>query len=277
MHHRQTCTVAQLLFHQTPSVNFARLVADLEAAFAHCPADGRQLNWDYGDMAVLDIEGSRIVMGYEEGLEGDYSACLAIGIGYGPGAGPADLAERQDIVSRLIVGRIHELLQPDGTVWHHSTRDLIPELLDALIEELPQVGADRMAQELTRTADLAASRYAEADAASAQRATTQRPSPLRPANDQPHVLHPHLAELHRVRSALYSEPQAEVQPATLRLAAHAMNATLIVIALPVGAAMMTYSLLRGENLNASARLLAVIGIAIGAESVGVGSGLMQFF
>jgi len=42
-----------------------------------------------------------------------------------------------------------------------------------------------------------------------------------------------------------------------------MNATLMVVALPVGAGLMTYGLLRGENLRLSARAVALIGAAIG--------------
>jgi hypothetical protein len=50
--------------------------------------------------------------------------------------------------------------------------------------------------------------------------------------------------------------------APMRLAAHMIDATLMVVALPVGAAMMIYSLSRGANLNTSARAMAVSGIGI---------------
>ena len=49
-----------------------------------------------------------------------------------------------------------------------------------------------------------------------------------------------------------------------RLAAHSLDATLLVVALPVGAAMMTYSLVRGGDLRTSGRMMALCGIGIGA-------------
>ena len=40
-----------------------------------------------------------------------------------------------------------------------------------------------------------------------------------------------------------------------------MNATLIMVALPVGAAMLTYSVLRGENMRLTSAALVATGIA----------------
>ena len=51
----------------------------------------------------------------------------------------------------------------------------------------------------------------------------------------------------------------------MRLAAHAMNATLIVVWLPLGAAVMTYSLLKGEDIRLTSRLMVLTG-CVGALS-----------
>ena len=45
----------------------------------------------------------------------------------------------------------------------------------------------------------------------------------------------------------------------MRLAAHCMNATLILVWAPLGAAVMTYTVLKGENMRLSARMMAVTG------------------
>ncbi len=45
----------------------------------------------------------------------------------------------------------------------------------------------------------------------------------------------------------------------MRLAVHAMNATLILVWLPLGAAAMAYSLVKGEDIRVSGRLMAVTG------------------
>jgi len=85
-------------------------------------------------------------------------------------------------------------------------------------------------------------------------------------------------EAARLRAALYepdpgpesapgSGPGARPGPAgdslQIRLAAHVMNATIMTISLPIGASVMTYSLLRGGNLRSSARVMALVGITIG--------------
>ena len=261
MQTRPACTVAQLLFARPPRLDFAMLVADLEAAFRNCPEEGRHLHWDHDDLAILDVQGSRIIIGLDATLTGDHRACLTLGVGHGPGEGEPGLARRQDTVSQMIAERIARICPPDAVIWHHSARALTPDLLDALIAELPTTSTDRMARDLTRREEMARLRQG----LDARRVTAPA------ANDMPSLPDPQLQELARVRAALLGGPQAP-SPA-LRLAAHAVNASLVCIALPVGAAMVTWSLLRGENLNASARLMAVIGIAIGARDAAVAQDL----
>lgn len=98
------------------------------------------------------------------------------------------------------------------------------------------------------------------------------------ANDLPDLpapLHEHLA---RVRAALYAEGLdddarlLETPSAQMRLASHAMNATLVVVAFPLGAALTTYSLLRGGNMRLSAQAMAVVAGVLGVFH----SGLTQF-
>jgi hypothetical protein len=88
-------------------------------------------------------------------------------------------------------------------------------------------------------------------------------APLVAANDQPDLPLPHDAELARLRLALYPpEPVSEEGPqysTQMRLAAHCLNATLILVWSPLGAAVMTYSILRGEDMRLSARTMAVAG------------------
>ena len=79
MQTRPACTVAQLLFARPPRLDFAMLVADLEAAFRNCPEEGRHLHWDQDDLAILDVQGSRIIIGLDATLTGDHRACLTLG------------------------------------------------------------------------------------------------------------------------------------------------------------------------------------------------------
>ena len=96
------------------------------------------------------------------------------------------------------------------------------------------------------------------------------------ANDAPALpmpLHEHLA---RVREALYDHPDdtapAQTGPTLspqMRLATHAMNATLVIVAFPVGAALTTYSLLRGSDIRISAQAMAIVGAIVGAWQSGI--------
>ena len=49
-----------------------------------------------------------------------------------------------------------------------------------------------------------------------------------------------------------------------------MNATLILVWAPLGAAVMTYSVLRGENMRLSARMMAVAGTIFALANSPVG-------
>ena len=88
---------------------------------------------------------------------------------------------------------------------------------------------------------------------------------FKPTNDRPHLPIPRNPELARLRAALYppeTAPAVNAQASPqMRLAVHSMNATLIMVALPIGAARMTYSVLRGDNLRLTARTLVATGFA----------------
>ena len=82
---------------------------------------------------------------------------------------------------------------------------------------------------------------------------------MQPANTQPTPIRSTNPEMARLRAALYPQPDAAEasQNVKLRLAASTMDMTLMVVYLPAGAAMLTYSLLKGGNVNASARVMAL--------------------
>ncbi len=95
------------------------------------------------------------------------------------------------------------------------------------------------------------------------------------ANDLPDLPAPLHEQLARVRQALYAEGLDEdarilERPSTqLRLATHAMNATLVVVAFPLGAAVTTYTLLRGANLRLSTQAMAVVAGLLGFMHTGL--------
>lgn len=86
-----------------------------------------------------------------------------------------------------------------------------------------------------------------------------------------------------VRSALYdpvggSDVKAAIAERSLqeRAAIYAVNASVIALSLPVGAAMMAYSAFAKEDFNTSARALAVTGALIGIAQTSLGNGVLLF-
>lgn len=93
--------------------------------------------------------------------------------------------------------------------------------------------------------------------------------PMTVANDLPDLPTPKVSEAERLRKALYPEavvPQPASSPRDMplehRLAIYTLNTTLLVIALPVGAAMLTFNALGRESLTATARAMAITGVGI---------------
>ena len=65
-------------------------------------------------------------------------------------------------------------------------------------------------------------------------------------------------DLDQIRSALYpAEPETQSQNVRMRLAASTVDVTLMMVYLPMGAAMLTCSLLRGGDVIASSRVMAL--------------------
>lgn len=113
------------------------------------------------------------------------------------------------------------------------------------------------------------------------------PATTEVANDRPDLPLLPQAELQRVRAALYPEATAAGAAASdatagadgdptlaMRLSAAAMNMTLLVVALPVGAAVVTHNLLRGRtDMRVSARMMALTGAVMALVQSDVGAAL----
>lgn len=74
-------------------------------------------------------------------------------------------------------------------------------------------------------------------------------------------------EQRRLRAQILTVPEEELaqldRPSVpLRLATHAIVLSLMATALPVGAALMTYNLLKGEDIQMTARLTTLTGLAL---------------
>ena len=317
----QPSTLAQLLFSTPPRIDFAAAVEELEAVLAHYPATNRRLSREAEDVAIFDLDGSRVVLRFTGDLAGPHLACVTVSVGNGPNvAEPAPLAERRTALCRRIVGHLSTRYPYDAVIWHEMPSPVTPELIDKMTETLAAGGAPaRLPQEPAVEIDRLLARmsveleirqvnpitnFARPDQHSftplsvrPPKARIALPAALRPApvpeavpeapppvgaevaNDRPALLQNQDADAARIRAALYppEEDVVDDRPSTqMRLAIHAMNATMIVALLPVGAAVMTYSILRGEDLRLSGRMLALTGLVLAASQSQMGQQVMSF-
>jgi len=293
-------TIAELLFLQAPPMNFARLVGDLDAVLARVHQTDRILTWDCEDIASFDMPGTRIVLATSENPRPGVAASLTISVGpsHLPALESDDdskMSRHAEFCSKL-VERVQPRLRADAVFWHECEGLVGAETIDLLAYSVPTEPPpearhhpifDRLDD---HNIDAVYARGfgrsgAKADSAKARRAThldfaarlatkfaTNGTAPdaendaarQAASNDQPHIPRERNMELTRIRTALYPEetpPPPHLVSPQLRLAAHTMNATLIMVALPVGAAMLTYSVLRGENMRLTTAALVATGFA----------------
>lgn len=262
-------TIAQLLFLTENSIDFARVVAELGSVLTRLQSQEVQFAWDCEDLVCFDIPGTRIHLAWSEVDRRGYARCLTVAVG------PPDHGLRndyEDMCSRL-VDRICSRFDPVAVLWCQAEGTLGSDVIDALLDALPNLGsvlpdidsvvATLTAQEARLVAgqDTPPPRVPKRPAMARARHPAPTPPPqVMVANDIPDL--PRLCDTNiaHVRAALYPEPEADPPYSTqMRLAVHCMNATLIVVWAPMGAALMTYSLLKGENMRLSSRMMAVAG------------------
>lgn len=246
-------TIAQLLYTRPLHLDFALLVGELNSALGKIEADEQSFSWDCDDVALFDLDGARVILSLDRAPGSGHDACLSVSAGPAPGADvDSPILRRTSAMCRMIVDRLQTRYPTDAVVWHHLGGAMTPDRLDLLLAEVPSA---RDLEPLTKA--------------------QLRFPPLAPVNP-PEIAndHPDLPRRRSgneaVRAALYPEGapwDAVVQPANenatpMRLAIHTMNATLILVSLPVGAAMMTYSLLRGEDLRRTSQVMVLTGLGV---------------
>lgn len=327
-------TIGQLLCAPTTQVNFARLVNDLGTVLGRFGDAAPLVTWDCDDIAIFDMPGTRILLGWCDDLGPERLGCLTVAVG--PSHLPAVSGQPlgyEPICVRLI-GRVQAKLQPMAVFWHQVAGIITAADIDALVEALPMnvvampkagetgpvaepepaedraaaepatlqatgtddaagpplaaaavagaaeapgpqtVAADATApQSLSGTGEPAAASAGaavpsgdESVAVKAARASARvvrlRRGAAAPAGPTDAVQPWRDPELAALRDLLLTEEPKPAPPrasAQMRLAIHAMNATLIVVYAPLGAAVMTYSILKGEDMRLTARVLTLAG------------------
>jgi hypothetical protein len=276
-------TIAQFVFDRDPALNLPLLVRELDDALYRSGAGDRRITWDCEDLVFVDLHGARFTLSYTGEPALGLPSSLMISVGPGPDSrdDPTDRRRYEDLC-HLIADRLRARFAPRETLWHQVAGPVTADLVDNLFDRLPDFSAGAQARPLTRRSPPAeairafpetengmpvsfvekamAIKAAKAERARAAvtRFSTAALAPTAPANSQPDLPRHPAGDLDQIRNALYpTEPETQAQGVRMRLAASTLDVTLMVVYLPMGAAMLTCSLLRGGDIHASGRVMAL--------------------
>ena len=179
----------------------------------------------------------------------------------------------EEAADALIIGkRARSLPKPaafntDARFGTPEVERLMHRLVHQIVPRSPAKGAVSLAPPMAPRK----SRQIAAPVVMDQTATVLPPIPAHAAdfaNDAPATSHPMVGEMRTIRQALYpaksqKPPHRGKAPLPQRLTIYTMNTTLMLVALPVGSAILVYNMIRGEDLNMNARAIAATGTIVG--------------
>lgn len=241
--------IAELVFLTKTELNFPRITAELQRAIQGNAANGCNAGLIGGDQWWITAKGALVTLSLIRNPRRGVETSLTLSVGPIPGIQSNDTTTDHHRLAEDLLDRLQARVCADQTHWlRRSAPSAITPTIVAL-EPPPQLLPLKV-----KSTEVAAFAMLPVHLS------------LVPANDQPDLPSTVDFDLKRLRDALYFQDDAAMAPAVatdqMRLAVHAMNATLIIVALPVGAAMLTYSLLRGDNLRATASALVATGLGI---------------
>ncbi|HSF63721.1 MAG TPA: hypothetical protein VLA78_05005 [Paracoccaceae bacterium] len=135
--------VSQFVFVETPEIDFASLVEELGEALDRSGAGERVTLWDCEDLALMDIGGLRFALAWCRHPLDDKAACMTLSVGPAPGDARPVPGLHPEEMCQLLARRLESVLLPDMTFWHRVDGPVDAEVIDRLIDSLPDVGVMR--------------------------------------------------------------------------------------------------------------------------------------
>lgn len=177
--------VAQFVFVQTPDLIFSDLVDELGEALDRSGAGDRVTQWDCEDMALMDLGGLRFALAWCRHPMDDQASCLTLSVGPAPGSdGRLAQGLHPEEMCQLLARRLESVLLPDMTFWHRVDGPVDSDVIDRLIDSLPEVGVMRSIGAFRAKprpfAAVQAEADADIDALLARVAEPDAPAPARP-------------------------------------------------------------------------------------------------
>jgi len=318
----QKTTVAHILVGPCSDINFAHVVGELQRTLTDCMETPYSLEWKQDDVAIFDLEATRIVFAIEtyttkSALSDHYSSCLMVTVGPGlSGKSLTKLCADHDTLCQMIVRRVSGCYDVAEVIWRETDTTMTEGTIDALIGDVPvpeptaPVAGEPQEAHIYTQDDVHTARktrkitfravedavvdtppthrsVAEEDASKAMKQLPEYQDMFQAvANSVPDLPRTDAVRLNAIRAALYAtdeEAEASQLPSThTRLAAATMDVTMVIVCLPVGAAMLTYHVFKGGELRRSAQMLTVTGLFLSAaQSAAAHSvtaqGLLSYF
>lgn len=224
-------TIAQLLCFQCLPLNFAKLVGEIDKLLHDWLDHPVKASWDGETVVTFDQPGTRILVGWSPTPGQGLSGVLTLSVGPSPMLGRPVMRPDAKALCQRLVAALQPRIGADEVLWHQIACHMSEDWVDLLIDALPDRGPGRVP-------------------------VADRPAP-RPA---PAAEPPLDFAQARLRAAmLEAEPACLSTP--MRLTIHALNATLIMVWGPLGAAAMAHGLVKGENPRLAAHLMVLTGFA----------------
>lgn len=141
MTHPLRSTIAQMLFLSVESLDFHKVVADLQSVMIRNREEALQIHWDCDDVVSFDIGPTRILLAWSQQARGGYGACLTISVGPADlqGAGSLDLEVSRGILCSRLVEEVRHRSRPVGIIWREMDGLMDAEVSDTLADLLPPV------------------------------------------------------------------------------------------------------------------------------------------
>ena len=291
--HSAATLITSLVYSRFPGIEFADLVDELDTALG---GTGR---WDGDSTAIFEVEGSRVVVGLEDHrpqpdtyrkLTLGAEATLVLSIGPGPDPElPSPLEPHRHSLLSALAERINRTYPCNLMLWceteavfepsHYAplvslsaycNADM-PTWQDMALPDAPRTAKERKAP--PRSIRLLVRKFHTLNLTAAPATATGpllvpldvAPPPRVIAEAVPQVAAPELAAMQALHPCPHAEPPATEPTGSLpqRLTIYLMNIALMLVALPVGCALLVYNLVRGEDLRTSARAIAMASTLIG--------------
>lgn len=259
-------TIAQVLCHETVPLNFARLVGDVDGILENALEQPVKARWDRETTVSFDSPGTRIIIDWTEDPGQGLAGVLTLSVGPGPMEGKPVMRPAYHALCKKLVALCEERLVSSGVLWRQLGCALSADWMELLVEALPDLSdLSPPKGQATQPGPMATSPLALPVPLVGPMASDCAPS--RPASLQD-------PDMVRVRSALYDREDADRMSNPMRLAVHAMNATLIMVWMPLGAAAMAYGVVKGEDMRRASHLMVLTGLGSAVSQTPMGQQLL---